>query len=202
MATDKIAILPGRFNVRERVVLEALGVPVVQASVNQSPLVGVLASANSHGMVASDLLEDREAKVLKEHGLKVVRAPGKFTAIGNLVLANDYGALVSPDLPDDALPVIQETLGVPVERATIAGLKTVGAAAVATNKGVLAHPDINEDEVEVVKRVLRVPVDVGTACGGVKYIGVCVVANSHGAITGKSTTGPELGRIESALGFI
>jgi translation initiation factor 6 len=91
---------------------------------------------------------------------------------------------------------------VQTEYATIAGLKNVGAAAVATNKGVLVHPDIRDDEINLVKGVLRVPIDVGTACSGIKYIGTCVVANSHGAITGENTTGPELGRIESALGFI
>jgi translation initiation factor 6 len=43
---------------------------------------------------------------------------------------------------------------------------------------------------------------VGTACAGLKFVGLCVVANSKGALAGSSTTGPELGRIESSLGFI
>jgi len=202
LATDKIAILPSRFAVREKIVLDALGVPVIRFSISRSSLIGVLAAANSNGFLTSDMLEPEEEEILRKNGLKVAKIPGRFTAIGNMVLVNDNGALVSPDFPSEELPIIKETLGVPLERATIAGLKNVGAAAVATNKGVLVHPDITEEESRVVERVLRVPVDVGTACGGIKYLGACVVANSHGAIAGENTTGPELGRIESTLGFI
>ena len=202
LATDKVAILPSRFGAKERVVLEALGVPIIKSNVSKSPLIGIFATGNSNGLVVSELLEPDEEKMLKENGLQIIRIPGKFTALGNMVLANDNGALVSVDFPREMLPVLKDALGVQTEYATIAGLKNVGAAAVATNKGVLVHPDIRDDEINLMKSVLRVPIDVGTACSGIKYIGTCVVANSHGAITGENTTGPELGRIESTLGFI
>jgi translation initiation factor 6 len=201
LATDTVAIVPSRF-AKGRVVLETLGVPIVKSSVSKSPLIGIFAAGNSNGLVVSELLDPEEEKMFKDNGLKIVKVPGKFTALGNMVLANDNGALVSVDFPREMLPMLKDALGVQTEYATIAGLKNVGAAAVATNKGVLVHPDIRDDEINLVKSVLRVPVDVGTACSGIKYIGICVVANSHGAITGENTTGPELGRIESALGFI
>jgi translation initiation factor 6 len=119
-----------------------------------------------------------------------------------MVLANDNGALASPYLSAEAIETISKTLGVPTEQGTIAGINNVGAAGVATNKGALLHPDATTEEVEAAEEILGVPVDVGTGCGGVKYVGVCIIANSYGAITGETTTGPELGRIESALGFI
>jgi translation initiation factor 6 len=122
--------------------------------------------------------------------------------MGNMVLANDKGALASPNLSADAIETISKTLGVPTEQGTIAGINNVGAAGVATNKGALLHPDATAEEAEAAEEILGVPVDVGTGCGGVKYVGVCMIANSYGAIVGETTTGPELGRIESALGFI
>ena len=202
LTTDKIALLPERFHVRKQLVLDALGVPVVRTSFGGSPLLGVLATGNSRALVCSDLLELREEKGLVELGVKVARVIGRFTAFGNLVLANDKGALANPDLSDELLGFIGKSLGVPVERGTIAGIKNVGAAGVATNKGALVHPDVSSEELEHLSSVLQVPAEVGTACGGVKYVGLCVVANSNGAITGEVTTGPELGRVESALGFI
>jgi len=202
LTTDKIALLPERFNVREQLVLDALGVPVLKTSFDGSPLLGVLATGNSRALVCSDLLELMREKGLVKLGVKVLRVPGRFTAFGNIVLANDKGALANPDLPDGFLGSIGESLGVPVERGTIAGIKNVGAAGVATNKGALVHPDVSSEEIEHLSNVLRVPAEVGTACGGVKYVGLCVVANSNGAIAGEVTTGPELGRVESALGFI
>jgi len=202
LTTDKVALLPERFHVREQLVLDALGVPVLRTSFDGSPLLGVLAAGNSRALMCSDLLELRGEKGLVEPGVKVVRVPGRFTAFGNLVLANDKGALANPDLPDELLEPIGKGLGVPVERGTIAGIKNVGAAGVATNKGALVHPDVSSEELEHLSSVLQVPAEVGTACGGVEYVGLCVVANSNGAITGEVTTGPELGRVESALGFI
>lgn len=202
LTTDKIALLPERFHVREKLVPDALGVPVLRTSFGGSPLLGVLATGNSRALVCSDLLELRGEKRLVELGVKAVRLPGRFTAFGNLVLANDKGALANPDLPDELLGLMGKSLGVPVERGTIAGIKNVGAAGVATNKGALVHPDVSSEELEHLSSVLQVPAEVGTACGGVKYVGLCVVANSNGAITGGTTTGPELGRVESALGFI
>lgn len=202
LTTDKIALLPERFHVREQLVLDALGVPVLSTSFGGSPLLGVLATGNSRALVCSDLLELRRKKGLVESGIKIVRVPGRFNAFGNLVLANDKGALANPDLPDELLGLMGKSLGVPIERGTIAGIKNVGAAGVATNKGALVHPDVSSEELEHISSVLQVPAEVGTACGGVKYVGLCVVANSNGAITGETTTGPEMGRVESALGFI
>jgi len=203
LATDRVAILPASIQkVREARVSEVLGVEIARTNIGRSPLIGALVAGNSSGLIATGMLEAHEEESLKRIGLRVECLPSKHTAVGNVVLANDKGALVNPDLPRDTIKFIGEVLGVPVERGTIAGLKNVGAAAVATNKGVLTHPDISGEERELVESVLGVPADVGTACGGVKYVGICVIANSSGALTGEITTGPELGRIESALGFI
>jgi len=134
--------------------------------------------------------------------MKVRRIPGKYTALGNQILANDNGAIVNPDFPDETVEKIEKALGVSTRRSTIAGLKNVGASGVATNKGVLLHIEASEEELEIVEETLQVSGDIGTASSGVKYVGTCIVANSSGAITGKNTTGPELGRIENSLGFI
>ncbi|MCS7132019.1 MAG: translation initiation factor IF-6 [Hadesarchaea archaeon] len=202
LATDNIVILPRQFAGHDKRIYEALGVRPTMATVNGSPLIGVFAAGNSNGLVVTDLMEPQEEDFFRRLGVKVVRIPGKYTAIGNLVLANDNGAVVSPDFPNETVKLISEALEVPVERGTIAGLKNVGAAAVATNKGALVHPNASDEEIKLLESVLRVPVDVGTACGGVEYVGVCIIANSRGALVGSPTTGPELGRVESALGFI
>ena len=64
----------------------------------------------------------------------------KKTAYGNLVLANDKGALCDPRMKEPQIKEISEALGVEVFPGQIAGLPYVGSLAVATNKGVLAHP--------------------------------------------------------------
>ena len=202
MCTDKIAVFPSQLHFREQAARDALGTPVVKGSLSQSPLIGILMAGNSHGFVCSELFDMENEKELASLGANIKQLPGKFTAFGNLILANDNGAIANPDIPDEILELIGEKLAVPVERGTIAGIKNVGAAGVATNRGALLHSDVSEDERETVERVLGVPADVGTACGGVKFVGLCMVANSNGVVVGMTTTGPELGRIDSALGFI
>lgn len=202
MCTDKIALFPAQFHFREQDVQDALDAPVVKSSLGKSPLIGILMAGNSNGFVCSDLFDVGSSGELSKLGANIRQVPGKFTAFGNLILANDKGAIVNPDLPDEILKLVGENLGVHIQRGTIAGIKNVGAVGIATNRGALLHPDVSESELKFVEKVLGVPADVGTACSGVKFVGLCVVANSKGAVVGINTTGPELGRIDSALGFI
>jgi translation initiation factor 6 len=74
--------------------------------------------------------------------------------------------------------------------------------AVATNKGLLVHPRITEAEVAVLEDLFKLPVDVGTVNFGSPLVGSGLLANSKGYVAGSDTTGPELGRIEDALGFL
>ena len=72
----------------------------------------------------------------------------------------------------------------------------------ATNKGLLVHPRISEEEIAVLEALFGLPVDVGTVNLGSPLVGSGVLANSHGYFAGIGTSGPELGRIEDALGFL
>jgi translation initiation factor 6 len=75
-------------------------------------------------------------------------------------------------------------------------------AGVATNKGLLVHPRVTEEEIAVLEKHFGLPVDVGTVNLGSPLVGSGVLANSHGYFAGLDTTGPELGRIVDALGFL
>ncbi len=194
--TDKFAVFPMGISFDEGTA-ESLGVPLAKMSVSASPLLGIFLAGNSNGIICPDAFRLEDG-----NGFGVDYIPGKLTALGNLVLANDHGAIVSPDFPDETIGVISNRLGVPVERGTVANFNNVGAVGVATNNGVLLHPNVTESEIEHVQKVLGVQADVGTACSGLEFLGLCVLANSRGALAGTTTTGPELGRIESSLGFL
>jgi translation initiation factor 6 len=74
--------------------------------------------------------------------------------------------------------------------------------AVATNKGVLAHPLLKDDEKKAIEETLKVPVDVGTVNCGIPYVGTGLIANSHAAVAGSLTTGPEMFIIGNALDVV
>jgi translation initiation factor 6 len=181
---------------------EELSVPAIETTIGGSGTVGALLAGNGTGVVASGRLAEAERERFAGRSLSVTALPGTINAAGNVVLANDSGALVHPEIPDEAVDAITEGLGVQVERGSLGGVNTVGTAAVATNRGVLCHPEATDAELDRLEDLLGVPADIGTINYGAPLVGSGLVANERGYVVGEETTGPELGRIEDALGYI
>ena len=180
-----------------------LEVPVVATTVGGSGTVGALAVGNSNGILLSSRARERERDAIADAtGLPVTELPGRINAAGNVVLANDTGAYVHPDLSREAVQAVEAGLGVPVERGLLGGVQTVGTAAVATNSGVLCHPNATDEELDFLEDLLGVPADIGTINYGGPLVGSGLIANDSGYVVGQETTGPELGRIEATLGYV
>jgi translation initiation factor 6 len=204
LATEKIVIIP-RMVPREKAQEYAdwLNVKLVYTSIGGSVLGGALACANSNGMLLPNYVRQEELDEIKaafEGNLAIMET--KKTAYGNLVLTNDKGAVVDPRFKDVEIKKISDALGVEVVTSEIAGLPYVGSLAIATNKGVLAHPLLKDEEKKVLEGIFRVPVDVGTVNCGVPYVGTGLIANSHSAVAGSMTTGPEMFIIGNALDVV
>jgi translation initiation factor 6 len=182
---------------------EELEVPVVPTTVGGSGTVGALAVGNENGLLVSSRARERERETIAaETGLPVTELPGRINAAGNVVLANDTGAYVHPDLSREAVQAVKDGLGVPVERGLLGGVQTVGTAAVATDSGVLCHPNATDEELDFLEDLLGVPADIGTINYGGPLVGSGLIANDSGYVVGQDTTGPELGRIEATLGYV
>ncbi|NYB51609.1 MAG: translation initiation factor IF-6 [Methanobacteriaceae archaeon] len=202
-ATDKAALAPPNLGEKMvQIVEECLQAPVIKTPISGSSLAGALAVGNSRGFLVSKYAFDKEIETIKDSGLEVERIPDKLTAVGNIILANDHGALANPLLSDEALEVVSQTLDVDVVRGSIANFKITGSVAVATNKGVLVHPSATPEELDFLEKTMKVPADVGTVNQGTRLVGAGSVANSHGVLVGEKTTGPEMARIEESLGFL
>ncbi|MDD5616893.1 MAG: translation initiation factor IF-6 [Candidatus Methanoperedens sp.] len=178
----------------------SLDVTGVRISVGGSSVVGSLIGGNSNGVVVAGFILERELRKIRKY-TRAARLSGGLNASGNLILSNDNAALVHPDLPDKAVGMIQKALGVDVRKGTIGGLKTVGMAGIATNKGVLVHPKTTTNEIAVLEELFNLPVDIGTVNFGSHLVGSGILANSKGYVAGEDTTGPEITRIEDALGY-
>ena len=184
-------------------VSDELGVEPVETPVGGSSTVGALAVGNENGLLVSSRVTDRERdRIAKATDATVAELPGKINAAGNVVLANHSGAYVHPDLSRDAVQSVKDALDVDVERGELADVRTVGTAAVATNEGVLCHPKATDDQLDRLEAVLDVPADIGTINYGAPLVGSGLLANERGYVVGQETTGPELGRIDQALGYI
>ncbi|MEM2936896.1 MAG: translation initiation factor IF-6 [Candidatus Bathyarchaeia archaeon] len=194
LVTDRMILVPSQISASKVKKLEVgLKVKALRVTLGESVLLGVLACANSKGIILPHFVREEEVQAIKSaFDINVTVMETKRTAYGNLVLANDKGAVTDPRLKGKDLKTIADTLGVEAVPGEIAGLPYVGSLAVATNKGVLAHPLLREEERKVLADVLKVPVDVGTVNGGVPYVATGLRGNSYGAVAGYITTGPEL----------
>ncbi len=182
---------------------EWLKAQVIATTVGESVLIGVLACANSKGMALPSFTKEKEiANIKSVLDINVTVMETKRTAYGNLVLANDYGAVVDPRLGKGDVTKIEDTLGVEAVPGEIAGLPYVGSLATATNRGVLAHPLLKEEEQKVLEGILKVPVDLGTINCGIPYVATGLLGNRWGAVAGFMTTGPEIFIIGHALGLV
>jgi translation initiation factor 6 len=198
--TEQAAVLGVR-DERAENLLKELDVEVIVTTIAGSELVGVLAAANSNGIVVSNHIAQKEVKKLdKVFDVHVINT--NMTCLGNILCLNDLGAIAHPEAEKGIVDIVRDKLDVEVVHGTIGGTKTVGMAATVTNKGGLLNPNASEWEIKKVKEVLEVDVMKGTINFGNDMIGAGLVANSKGYIVGKDTTGFELGVVEDALGFL
>jgi translation initiation factor 6 len=201
---EKIAIIPPHVpeNKRQKVG-EWLKVNVVSTTVGKSVITGVLTCSNSYGIILPSFVSEKELKAIKSASdLNVTVMKTKKTAYGNLVLANDNGAIIDPRIKKEDIKKIEDTLGVEVVPNEIAGLPYVGSLAIATNKGILTHPNLMDKERLVLENVMKVPVETGTVNGGIPYVATGLLSNSKGAVMGLLTTGPEMFIIGQALDVV
>jgi translation initiation factor 6 len=204
LATDKMLVVPKSVPTKKAERLSQwLKVRLVHTTIGGSILAGALACANSNGILLPSFVREEELQSIRcsfKGNITIMET--KKTAYGNLVLANDHGAIVDPLLKSSEVQSISETLCVETVPSEIAGLPYVGSLALATNKGVLAHPLLTESERKTLEDVLKVPVDVGTINCGIPYVGTGLIANSHAAVAGLLTTGPEMFIIGNALDVV
>jgi len=209
VATDKVLLVrEGLQEKKLNVLREVLKVPIIETSIMKSRIVGIFAAGNSNAIVVPYYIWDTELErinaALREYGLDIRVEPflSKLTALGNLILANDKAALVSAKFTREEAKQLEDILGVEVERGIIADFHAVGSVGVVTNKGGLVHPETTEEELEWLRDLFKVDIYLGTANQGVPFVGSCMLANSFGVVVGHLTTGPEIVKIEEALGFL
>jgi len=200
-ANDKVLLVPrGLAPTKCEKLSEALEVSLLQTSIAGSRLLGPLASMNGNGLLLSRMAEQEEVReIARGTALNVARLESKYTAVGNLVVANDRCALVSPILESKAVSQVRDVLATEVERISIGEYNQVGALVVATNNGAAVYPELGEAEVARIGELLGVEAYPTPVNRGVPFVASGLVANSKNAIAGNQTTGPELVFITRAL---
>ncbi|MFQ5815760.1 MAG: translation initiation factor IF-6 [Candidatus Hydrothermarchaeaceae archaeon] len=202
-ANDSIVLLPSDCPERfSALAADALETEVFRTSICGTSLIGSMVAMNNTSILLPKYVYGEEMRRMKDIEMNVVVVEDKYTALGNLVLLNDYGAIASSVFSDETVRAMEHALGCEVERGELAGFRTIGSIGLATNKGALIHPMVEEEKLKWVEEILRVDVDVGTVNRGTGLVRTGMIANSNGVLVGVDTTGPEMARIEDSLGLL
>lgn len=171
------------------------------ARIAGTDLLGIFAAGNAQGVLVPDIITEHEKEQFDELGVDYRILESNYTALGNLVLCNNEGCVVSENLAD-VTDEIAEFLDVNVETGTVADQDIPGSCGVATDAGVLLHRNASEDELAHIEEVLGVEGDIGTVNFGTPYVHSGVLADTENVLVGNDTTGPEVQRVQDALGFL
>jgi translation initiation factor 6 len=193
-ANDSTLLVPYGFaETKTKKLAEYLQAKEVYTSVAGTRLIGPMTVMNNNGILLPSIASDEEVQSLRDStGLNVERFASRFTAIGNLIAANDNGALASSLLERELFGQIEDVLGVPVHSMTIGGYVQTGAMIVATNGGAGVHPKATEEEINMVSEMLQVPAEPVTVNGGVPFLTSGIISNTKAVVVGSLTSGPEL----------
>lgn len=204
IATDRFVFVSSHMSEKGLDAVEkTFNLPLVQSTVATMDAVGLVSVATSNGILVPYTTNDDELAHLKNASeVTVDWLDDKMTALGNIIIANDNGAMCHPDFDFKARQKISDTLGVEVVPGSLARLPIVGANAIATNQGAIVHPMATSGEVELLAQLLKVHIEVGTVNRGSPYASLGVMANIDSMIAGTDTTGVELAHISQVLGFV
>jgi translation initiation factor 6 len=181
---------------------EVLNVKTIPMTIAGTSLLGVFLSGNSKCLLVPKIAFSQELEILDKHKIKYALIDTKHTCLGNNIICNDEGCVVSEEYGEREIKQFKKALGIEVERAKIADLSTLGSLAVHANKYLLCHHDILEQEADILKKMLKVNVSTGTVNGGIPFVGSGILSNDHGFIIGDHSGGPEITNADESLGFI
>ena len=202
-ATDKYCLLGSEVPEEyEKDIAEVLDVPIIRMNIAGTGLLGVFLSGNKNCLLVPSIAFPNELATLDKHKIKYKLIETKLTCLGNNMICNDNGCVVSSEYGDKEIKAIKDALKVEVVKAKIAELNTLGSLAVHTKKGILCHHEILEHEAELLNKVLKVEIFTGTVNMGVPFIGSGIICNNKGFVIGDASGGPELVNADEALGFI
>lgn len=202
-ATDKYCLV-GHEVPQESVdeIEKVLKVPVHRVSIAGTGLVGVFVNGNSKKLLIPSIVFRDEIYALEKLELDFAIINTKNTALGNNILLNDEGVIISPIFEKEAVNEIEKALGLKPLTHRIAGIDTVGSVAAHNTKGCLIHHNAKDDDIRLVENTLKVECTTGTINFGSPYIKSGILVNSNGMIVGDISGGPEVQNADQALGFM
>ena len=201
-ATKTCILFGERVHRDERKLFEdVLGLPLVRFSIAGTGIPGVFLVGNSRMTLVPDTISEHEQGILKERDVPFLVFTTRHNCLGNNIVCNDAGAIVSTDYSEKEVETIGKALGVPVHRMKIAGLTTPGAVLIVHGRRAAIHKDATPEEIAMVESILNVACEPATINLGSPYLHSGVLLSTHGLLVGDLSGGPEIVHLDETLGY-
>ena len=191
---DTIGLVPMGFaETKANKLAEYLNIEIFHTAIANTMLIGTLSVMNNKGILLPSTAYQDEYDYLKnETDLEVGVLDTKFNALGNVICANDKGAIVSPALSKEDCKIISDVMGVEVLQKKIAGSHLSGVSLKVNNTGGVIHPEAEEKDIKIIEDLLSVNIEQTSINGGIPYVTSGILANNHCIIVGSMTSGSEI----------
>ena len=201
--SDKFCLVPKWITDKEaKQISEIFCVPSIPASVAGTDLLGVFCAGNINKLLLPKITFEYEFKEMSEKlsklGASIEVLDSEKTALGNLIKANDNGAIISPVLKHDA-EKISKKLGVNANLLKIEEVEAIGALIATNNSKAVVSTDFSDEAVNIIESTLKVKALRATINFGQSYISSGLVLNSSGFMIGNLSTGVEITEIDNFL---
>lgn len=181
-------VVPGGFKMRLR---DLLQVETTITTVGSASSVGMMVAMNSRGFVVPKTANDDEIAALERHS-KVLVVEDKLSALGNLIVANDKGAVISDLISEREASKISDFLGVNHIRMSVGKYRTIGSLFAVSNEAGIASPLVDEKTLAQVSKTLQIKMVPTTVNNGERLVKLGTLMNDKAVVVGKSTSGVEL----------
>lgn len=203
-ATNKYFLYHSSIPIKKvEMVTKELEVPPIKLYLTDTLITAPFIVGNSNGLLIPDIFEDFALEQLKNDvrdlDINIAIIGSKYNALGNIIVANDKGALISPIIPYRLKKMISDALDVEVSTITIGRFSYIGSLVVTNSKNGLVAPMVKEDEKKILEDLLKVKLYEGTINGGGEFIKLGLVVNDYGVVVGEDTSGAELMNISSVF---
>ena len=127
---DTIGLVPMGFaETKADKLAEYLNIEIMYTAIANTRLIGALSVMNNKGfLLPSTAYQDEYDYLKNETDLEIGVLDTKFNALGNVICANDKGAIVSPALSKENCKIISDVMGVEVLPKKIAGSHLAGVS--------------------------------------------------------------------------
>ncbi len=196
IATENICYVPHEIKDKQFENIEKhLEVGIKKINLYNSYLLGLFGVANTKHIFLPSVVPEHETKNLSKEVLKLQSV---FNTLGNLILCNDKGIILSPYLEGKA-DYLKEKIGLKVEFSYIAGLPFPGILGLVTNKGGLVSKNCKDEELEKLEKTLDIEIHRCEYYDG--FPGAEILANSKGLVVPPYLKAQKLSEIQEALGI-